>query len=135
MERLKIELLVAFEGYKAHGRTLYRLGDSLGITVVILVALEKGLDIFRWHQTNIMSERGQLTPNVVGSSAGLHADEAARNVCQTFWQCGARQSFAQNDCSFGVHGANMKGIFAEIDADRRYNILVDSDHDCILRMI
>jgi hypothetical protein len=57
---------------------------------------------FAGHQANIMPERGQLAPNVVSSSASLHADEAGRNVCHTFWQCSASvfQSFAQNDRSF-----------------------------------
>jgi hypothetical protein len=134
VERLKIELLVALEGHKAHGWALHRLCNRLGIAIVVLVALQKRLDVFRWHQANVVAECGKLAANVMGSGAGLHADAARRNVCQAFRQCGARQSFAQKDRSFVVHSANMKGILAKIDADCRDDVLVDSDHGCVLRM-
>ena len=88
------------------------------------MALEKRFDEFRWHQANVVTERGELAANMMGSGARLHADEAARNVCQALRKRGARQSFAQNDRSFVVHGANMKGIFSEIDADGRDDVPV-----------
>ena len=134
MECLKIELLVALEGHKAHGRALHRLGDCLSIAIVILVALQKRLDIFRWHQTNIVPKRRELAANVMGSGAGLHADEAGQNICQTFWQGGARQSFTQNDCPLGVHSADMKGVFPDIDADVRDDDIRIADHDGVLQM-
>ena len=65
----------------------------------------------------------------------LHADEAGQNIFQTFRQRGARQSFTQNDCPLGVHGADMKGVFPDIDADvRDDDIRIDGDHDGVLQM-
>jgi hypothetical protein len=44
------------------------------------------------------NQRSDRLKRTACPGAGLHADEAGRNICQAFRQCGARQSFTQNDC-------------------------------------
>jgi len=57
MERL---LLDSFRCNELHRGTLYRLGDRLGIAEVVLLPPGIGANIFRRHQTGIMSERFEL---------------------------------------------------------------------------
>ena len=55
MEREKIALLGRLDRYEVHGQSLHRLGDRLGIAVVVFVPLEKGLDVLRGDQQSCPS--------------------------------------------------------------------------------
>jgi hypothetical protein len=44
---------------------LHRLGDGLGIPVVVLVSLEEGLDVLRGDQANIVPEWLNLAGDVM----------------------------------------------------------------------
>jgi hypothetical protein len=44
------------DGDEVHGRSLHRLGDGLGIAIVVLVALQERLDVLGWDQSNVVAE-------------------------------------------------------------------------------
>jgi hypothetical protein len=55
-----------------------RLADRLGVGRIGLVALDVGLHILRWHQTNLVTKLRQLTRPVMRGGTGLHANQAGR---------------------------------------------------------
>jgi hypothetical protein len=95
-----------------------RLLQSLGITVVVLVALEEWFHVLRRDQTNIVSKRSELAANVMSPRAGFHADQAARNVGKPTLKLSARALQLQNDRPALIEADKMETILAEIDADR-----------------
>src|SRR5215468_6514158 len=72
-------LLSRFDLHKTHGWTPHGLADCRGIGRIVLVALDVGLDVFRWHQSYLVAELREFTRPVMGRAASLHAD-------QTRWQ-------------------------------------------------
>jgi hypothetical protein len=54
VQRQQIALLGRLDRDEVHGRPLHRLGDGLGIPVVVLVSLEERLDVLRGDQANIV---------------------------------------------------------------------------------
>jgi hypothetical protein len=50
VQRLQVELIIAFDRHKAHRGTGYSFGDGFGIDGVVLVRLHVRLHILGWHQ-------------------------------------------------------------------------------------
>ena len=53
-------LLRSLHGYEPHGWPRRRLGDSLGISSVVLLPLDEGFDVDRRQQPDLMSERADF---------------------------------------------------------------------------
>ena len=97
---------------------LRRLGDGLGIAVVVLVSFEEWFDILGRQKADVMAESGELSPDVMGAGASLHADQADRHIGQAGLQLPARDLPAQHDLAAGIHANQVEGILAQVDADR-----------------
>src|ERR1700732_4871761 len=72
MQNLDIELGLGLERDEPHRRPGRRLGDRLGVAVVVLLCLDIGTNILRRHQPHLVSLRGQKPPEVVRATARLH---------------------------------------------------------------
>jgi hypothetical protein len=117
MQRLQIELLGRLGGNEAHGRALHGFGDRLRIAEVVLVALQVGSDIAGRHQSRIVAERLEPPAQVVGADAGLHADEAGRQVGELGLELPARQLPAQDDGAALIKADEVEGVLADVDAE------------------
>ena len=82
VQGLQIELLRRLQGHRAHGGPLRRLGDGLGVAVIVLVPLEEWFDILGRQKVDVMAQSGELSPDVMGARASLHADQADRHIGQ-----------------------------------------------------
>ena len=80
MQRLKIELINTLDGNKTHGGTLHCLSDGFSIAEVVLLALEEGLHELARHQLHVVAEGEELTAQMMGTNASLHADQTRRHV-------------------------------------------------------
>ena len=69
-------LLCRFDLYKTHGRASHRLTDRLGVSGIILVALDVGLNILRRHQPYLVAKLREFTRPIMGRRAGFHANKA-----------------------------------------------------------
>jgi len=67
-------LLGRFDLHKSHGRPSHRLTDCLGVSGVVLVALDVGLHVLRRHQSHPVAKLRQLPRPIMGRRAGFHAD-------------------------------------------------------------
>ena len=53
---------------------MYGLSYGFGVAEVILLALEEGLHELPRHQLHVVAEGEELTAQMMGADAGLHAD-------------------------------------------------------------
>jgi hypothetical protein len=56
---------------ETHGGPTYRLTNRLGIGCIVLVALDVGLHVLRWHQSDFVTELGEFSGPIVRRGAGL----------------------------------------------------------------
>src|SRR5207342_3871825 len=82
MQRLQVELIGGLGDHELHRRSLYRLGNRLSVTEVVLLAFGIGSHVPRRHQPRIVPQRLELATEMMRTDAGLHADQARG----TYWQ-------------------------------------------------
>src|SRR5262245_1742953 len=117
-------LLGRLDAHKAHGWAPDRLADRLGVSCVVLIALEIGLHVLRRHQTNLVSELGQLASPIVGCGTGLHPDQAWRQRCEERDHLAAPQLLSDNDLLSCIDAMNLEYLLGDIQTDRG-NLHVD----------
>jgi hypothetical protein len=71
---------LGFQLDKTHVRGCRRLGDALGVAIVVLLGLPIRLHIFRRHQADIMSLVREQATKVMRAAARLHGDVAGRQL-------------------------------------------------------
>ena len=62
MQRLHVELVLALQFNEPHRRARRRLGDPLGVTIVVLLSLDVGPDIFGRHQPDVVTASADTRP-------------------------------------------------------------------------
>ena len=82
MQRRQVELFGGLRCDELHRRALDRLGDRLGVAEVVLLSLAIRAHVFRRHQPGIVTEQLEPATEVMRADAGLHADQARRQVRQ-----------------------------------------------------
>src|SRR5215468_10448163 len=50
-----------FDPHEAHGRSPNRFADRLGVSRIVLVALDVGLHVLRWHQPQPVAKLREFT--------------------------------------------------------------------------
>jgi hypothetical protein len=59
---------------------LHRLGYGFGVAEVVLLALEEGLHELPRHQLHVVAKGEELTAQMMGADAGLHANQTRHHV-------------------------------------------------------
>jgi hypothetical protein len=112
-------LLCRFDLYKTHGRASHRLTDRLGVSGIILVALDVGLHILRWHQPYQVAKLREFTRPIMGRRAGFHANKASRQRLEELDHLVASQLLANDDLPGWVDRMNLKHVLSDVQTDRR----------------
>src|SRR5712671_4149753 len=77
-------LLGRLNPYEPHGRAPHRLTDCLRVGGIVLIALDVGLHILRWHQTDLMAQlinsRAQWCDVAQASMPTRHGARASKNA-------------------------------------------------------
>ena len=100
MERLQIQLAIGLYRNIPRRRAFDGFRNRMRIPEVILVTLPERFGIGWRHLLDLVTERDQLTRDVVRGHAGFDADEARRHVHKSCGNLGPRHLFAQNDRAF-----------------------------------
>lgn len=66
-----------------------------------------------------MAESLEPSGEMLGADAGLHANEARRQVAQPRFEPAAREHLAQYDAAAPIEDDEVEGVLAEVDADER----------------
>src|SRR5882757_6990086 len=82
VQRLKVELIGGLGRDELHGRALDSLGDGFRISEIILRSLRIGAHVFRRHQAGVVAKHLDLTTEMMRADAGLHTDQARRQVSE-----------------------------------------------------
>ena len=93
------------------------LADRLGIGHVVLLPLDKGLDVRRRDQLHHVAELGDLAPPLMSAATGLHGDRAGRERCQECQKLAAAQLLAKHNSSRAVGPMELKHVLGEIQSD------------------
>jgi hypothetical protein len=90
--------------------------DCFSIAEIVLLPFAIRFDVLRWHESCVVAKRMQPVAEVMGSDAGLHADQARWHVRQPGSDLAARPSLAHDDRSTLIQADDVKRILADIDA-------------------
>src|SRR5271156_2227505 len=74
MQRQATLLLRRLGRDEPHVRPGDRLADRLGVSAIVLMPLDVGLHIGRWHKAHSMAERLELARPIMRRGAGFDAD-------------------------------------------------------------
>ena len=103
---------------ETHGRPAHRLANRFGICRIVLVALDVGLYVLRWHQPHIMTELGEFSGPMVRRGAGLQPNEARRQLLKKSYDLTAPQLLADDDLFLRINAVNLKHVLGDIQPDR-----------------
>jgi len=117
MQRLHVQLLFTFQLDETHGWPGGCLGDRFRISIVVLLRLDVGPDIFRRHQPNLMALRLEKTAEVMRATTGLHRDDARRQTLGETNDTRRSHPPPLDDCSLAVQPHEAAAILTEIDPE------------------
>jgi hypothetical protein len=117
MQGLEIKLVRRLGRDELHGRALHRLGDRFGIAIVVLFTFGIRPHVFRRHQPGVVAERLKFATEMMSPGAGLHADQARRQVDKPRFHLATRPLLAQHHGSTPILANDVERILADIDAD------------------
>ena len=80
--QLQIKLFDRLGRHKPHGRPQDGLGNGFSVAEIVFVTLAEWLHELSRDELHIMAERQQLTAEMVGADASLHADQTGWHVGQ-----------------------------------------------------
>jgi len=118
MEALQVELLFGLELDEPHRWSRRGFSNCLSVTVVILLRLDVGPDIFRRHEANDMTLPSQHAAEMMSAAARFHGDNAPRKLCGQFRNAVAVQSPAQKDLTGRIDPCHAAAILAEVDSQQ-----------------
>jgi len=104
---------------EAHGRSLHGLSEGLSIAEVVLVSLQKWLDVLGGDQPNVVPEWLDLAGYVMRARTrpGLEAEKAGRQIDKPAEKLVARYLDAHHDCATLVETDEVEGVLADVEAD------------------
>jgi hypothetical protein len=100
-----------------HGRAGDRLADRLGIGGVVLVGLDMRLHVLRRHEPDRVAQLAQLAGPMVGAGAGLHPDQARRQVGEEREQLVPGQLLAQHRPAMRIGAVHLEPALGQIEPD------------------
>jgi hypothetical protein len=84
-----VELVLALQFNKPHGRACRGFRDSLCVAIVILLRLDIGSDVLRRHEPHVMAVRVEDATEVMSAAACLHPNNTRRQLLRQPNQRGA----------------------------------------------
>ncbi len=115
-------LVRALEGHKAHGRAPGGLADRLSIGHVVLVPLDKGLDVSGRDEADRVAELGDLAAPIMRAATGLQGHGTGRQRCEERQKLAAAQLLAKDHRARAVSPMQLKDVLGEIESDGAHRV-------------
>jgi len=98
-----------------HAWPRYRFAAALGGGGVVLVGLAVGLHVLRRHRPHLVAQPGQLARPKMRAAAGLHADQAARQVGEERQHLGPRQPLPQHHPAALIDALHLEHVLRDVE--------------------
>lgn len=108
----------ALHGDEPHRGTRDRFTDGRRVGCVRLPALHVGLHVRRRHQPDVMPQFLKLARPVVSAPAGLHADQAPRQLLKEREQLTSTQLATHENTTVFIDTVDLENALREVDTDR-----------------
>lgn len=110
-------LLDILDRHKAHARARDGFTDGLGIGRIVFVGLDVGLDELWRHQAHGVAHALELAGPVVGTAAGLHANQAGGQIDKETRHLLALERFVEHGLAMLINAVDLKHILGQVDAN------------------
>ena len=91
--------------------------DAFCVGLIAFVVSDEGLDELAVHQLDCVTKRYELAGLVLGTAAGLHADQARRSVGKTLQQLVSLDLLVRDDAGVGIAAVDLKYALRNVDAN------------------
>jgi hypothetical protein len=119
VQRLHIELLLAFQFDKSHGGARGCLGDRFRIPVVVLLRFDVGAHILRRHQPDGVPHRCQLSAEVMGAAACFHSNDAPCQLRGEFDNVFRSYAPPLDYCTVTIESYDAAAVLAQVNSQNR----------------
>src|SRR5215813_14840631 len=107
-----------------------RFANGLSVCSIVLLPLDVGLHVGRWHQAHGMPQRSELARPMMRRSAGFDTDEARRQLLKEWQNVPALELAANDHITCRVNSVDLKNRLCDVEADCR-----DRLHIWLLRIV
>ncbi len=104
---------------KTHDRSAHRFADRFGVSRVVLVRLDIGLDELRGHQLHVVAQTKQPPSLVVRRGACFHAHSTRLQIGEEGQHLTAPELLLQGHITSLVYTVNLKNVLCQVQPDRR----------------
>src|ERR1700755_3143571 len=119
MEYQATLLLWRLGWHKPHIGSGHRFADRLGISGIVLLSLDVGLHVSRWHQPHGVTCCLELARPVMRGSTGLNAYQTGRQFLKERQNVTALQLTTDDHLAGGINAVHLKDRFGDIETDCR----------------
>jgi hypothetical protein len=119
VQRLHVKLRLSLQRHEAHRRPRRRLGNRLGVAVVVLLRLHIRPDILWRHQTDLVPERLRAAADMVRPAAGFHRHHTGRQLREQRRDPVPRHPPTQHDLPARRHASDTAAGLAQVNPENR----------------
>jgi len=117
MQRLQVLLREALGLDHAHRGPAHGLANSGRVVMVVLVAVDVGLDLARRQQLHRMSQPAYLAMPIVRSAAGFHSNRAGLELGEQLQQAFTPDGLAQDQLAAPIDSVQIENLLCDIHPD------------------
>jgi hypothetical protein len=117
MQRLNVRLAFALHRHQPHGRPPRRLGDRLGVEIVVLARLHIGANALRRRQPRFVAPRRKNPPQMASPTTGFLRRDAAPTPADEIRRRLAPQSAPPNNPPRRIQARQAARVLAKVNPD------------------
>jgi len=106
-----------FDRHKPHVGANYRLADPFGIGRIVLIGLNKGADVLRRNQTDVVAQAAKFTRSMMAARTCLDPDQGFGQSGKERDDLGATEPPAQYASTLGVGAVHLEDVLGNVEAD------------------
>src|SRR6516225_2472340 len=92
--------------------------NPIGVSAVVLIALDVGLHIDRRHQPNLMATTANHPRPMMSAASSLHAHQTRRQLPEKLLDRGSPKLAPHHDSSRRINPVNLKNVLRQIQTNR-----------------